>query len=181
VVKHIPFLVSFLRWHTEQGYATITHDSVTAYLTEIYATKTKGYATVIRSYLRSFCHYLQTQGIIGEIAFDYKPDKEKEEDPFKLHGVYNYYRYLGVSKTADLAEIKKAYHNKARSLHPDVNQDDPNATNRVMALNKVYDTLKNDQDRLAYDVTMGYVTYDDDYLDSLDLTWHEKEFYFIRI
>ena len=89
---------------------------------------------------------------------------------------------MGISKRADISEIKKAYHSKARTLHPDMNQDDPNATNRVMALNKMYDILKNEADRLAYDVAMGYSDYDDDYLDSLEgISWHDKEFYFIWI
>ena len=67
-------------------------------------------------------------------------------------------------------------------MHPDVNTNDPKANDRVIALNKIYDTLKSDNSRLAYDVTMGYVDYDDEYLDSLeDIIWHDREFYLIWI
>ena len=179
--KQVPFLVDFLLWHNSHNIESITQESTESYITELYSTKAKSYADVIRSYLRSFCAFLSSKEIIPDISFDTRP-KGKTEDPTKLHKVFNYYKYLGISKRADLSEIKRAYHNKARTLHPDMNQDDPNATNRVMALNKMYDILKNEADRLAYDVAMGYSDYDDDYLDSLEgISWHDKEFYFIWI
>lgn len=181
ITKHTPFIVDFLVWHKENGKESITQESTNNYLSHLYSIKTKSYADVIRSYVRSFCAYLTQCGLCSTIAFKEK-HKGKEDSPLQLHKVYNYYKYLGVSKDADLSDIKKAYHSKARSLHPDVNQDDPKATDRVVALNKMYDILRSENDRLAYDVTMGYVDYDDEYLDSLDgISWHDKDFYFIWI
>lgn len=180
--KHQPFLVEFLLWHKTNSYEAITQESTEAYLAQIYSSKTKSYADVIRSYIRSYCTYLSGKGFILDISFDSKKQSGKSEDPLRLHKVFNYYKYLGVSKKAGTDEIKKAYHKKARSLHPDVNQDDPNATLRVTALNKMYDTLKNESTRIAYDVAMGYSDYDEEYLDSLEgVAWHDRDFYFIWI
>lgn len=42
-------------------------------------------------------------------------------------GECNYYRMLGVPKTADAAEIKKSYRKLAMRCHPDKNPDNPAA------------------------------------------------------
>lgn len=39
----------------------------------------------------------------------------------------DYYHVLGISKTADEKEIKKAYRKLAKKYHPDTNQGDKNA------------------------------------------------------
>lgn len=180
VTKHVPFLVEFMLWHKLKNLQSITQETTSTYIKHLYSTKTKSYADVIRSYLRSFCTYLLDNGYGEEISFDNRP-KGKEEDPLKPHKVFNYYKYLGVPKTADLDTIKKAYHNKVRLLHPDLNQDDPKATDKVTSLNKVYSVLKNNLDKLAYDVTMGFVEYED-YMDNMDdIVWHDKKYYFIWV
>ena len=48
------------------------------------------------------------------------------EDPMKVDGIGHYER-LGITQQADNKEIKKAYRNKAKELHPDKNKDDPDA------------------------------------------------------
>lgn len=181
ITKQVPFIVDFLVWHKDKHLVNVTQETTNTYLEELYQNKSKSYADVIRSYLKSFCVFLNEKGLSDFISFSTR-HKGREEDPNKLHKVFNYYKYLGIQKSAEIAEIKKAYHNKARSLHPDVNTNDPKANDRVIALNKIYDTLKSDNSRLAYDVTMGYADYDDEYLDSLeDIIWHDREFYLIWI
>ncbi len=63
----------------------------------------------------------------------------------------DFYKTLGVDKSADTAEIKKAYRKLAMKLHPDQNKDDPKAEEQFKAINEAYDILKDEQKRAAYD------------------------------
>lgn len=62
----------------------------------------------------------------------------------------DYYKVLGVSRTASLAEIKKAYRRLARKYHPDVSKE-PNAEAKFKQLGEAYDVLKDEEKRAAYD------------------------------
>lgn len=53
-----------------------------------------------------------------------------------------YYKILGVEKNADLADIKKAFRRRAKSLHPDINQK-IDAHERFILLNEAYEYLIN--------------------------------------
>lgn len=61
------------------------------------------------------------------------------------------YEILGVEPTASNRELKKAFMIKARQLHPDKNQDDPNATEKFQELNEAYEVLKDPERRKIYD------------------------------
>ena len=63
----------------------------------------------------------------------------------------DYYETLGVIKGADAAEIKKAYRQKAKELHPDRNTDDPNAEAQFKEANEAYEVLKDENKKAAYD------------------------------
>lgn len=60
------------------------------------------------------------------------------------------YDLLGVSKTATSAEIKKAYHKLARSLHPDVNPDKA-AAEKFKKVSAAYEILSDPEKRKNYD------------------------------
>ncbi len=66
----------------------------------------------------------------------------------------DYYDRLGVSRTADDNEIKKAYRNLARKYHPDVNKE-PGAEDKFKEINEAYSTLSDAQKRAQYD-QMGH-------------------------
>lgn len=63
----------------------------------------------------------------------------------------DYYETLGVSKTATVDDIKKAYRRLARQHHPDVNPHDKEAEARFKEINEAYQILSDQEKREIYD------------------------------
>lgn len=63
----------------------------------------------------------------------------------------DFYEVLGVSKTANEADLKSAYRKLAMQFHPDRNPGDQEAETRFKEINEAYDCLKDGQRRAAYD------------------------------
>jgi DnaJ-class molecular chaperone len=61
------------------------------------------------------------------------------------------YEVLGVSKSANGAEIKGAFRKLAKKLHPDANKHDPKAAARFAELNAAYEILGEEKKRKAFD------------------------------
>jgi curved DNA-binding protein CbpA len=64
--------------------------------------------------------------------------------------VADYYKLIGVSRTATQAEIKSAYRRLARERHPDVNQA-ADAEREFALIAHAYRILSNPQERARYD------------------------------
>ncbi len=63
----------------------------------------------------------------------------------------DYYYILGVSKNATAEEIRKAYRQKARKLHPDLNPNDKEAQIKFQELNEANEVLSDPEKRGKYD------------------------------
>ena len=63
----------------------------------------------------------------------------------------DYYEVLGVSKSADATEIKKAYRKLALKYHPDKNPGDKEAEEKFKEAAEAYDVLSNEEKRHRYD------------------------------
>ncbi|MDU0370616.1 J domain-containing protein [Hymenobacter endophyticus] len=63
----------------------------------------------------------------------------------------DYYKTLGVEKTATKDQIKKAYRKLARQYHPDVNPNDAEAERKFKEANEANEVLSDDEKRQKYD------------------------------
>jgi len=62
----------------------------------------------------------------------------------------DYYKVLGVSKTASAADIKRAYRKLSLKYHPDKNPS-PDASSKFAEIATAYDVLSDEEKREAYD------------------------------
>ncbi|MBW2977355.1 molecular chaperone DnaJ [Candidatus Woesearchaeota archaeon] len=63
----------------------------------------------------------------------------------------DYYKILGVEKTATKEEIKRAYKKLAKKYHPDLNKDKPDAADKFKEINEAAAVLADDEKRNQYD------------------------------
>lgn len=63
----------------------------------------------------------------------------------------DYYKILGLEKTATTEQIKKAYRKLARQYHPDLNPNDKEANKKFQQINEANEVLSDPEKRKKYD------------------------------
>ncbi|MFN2120273.1 MAG: DnaJ domain-containing protein, partial [Anaerolineales bacterium] len=63
----------------------------------------------------------------------------------------DYYKILGVERSASADQVRKAYHKLAMQYHPDRNPGDKHAEERFKEINEAYQVLSDQQKRARYD------------------------------
>lgn len=77
---------------------------------------------------------------------------QKAETALKQSKTKNYYKILGVSRTATLKEIKKSYREGALKWHPDKNADNVEEAEKMFQdISEAYEVLSNEENRAKYD------------------------------
>lgn len=71
----------------------------------------------------------------------------------------DFYSVLGVSRSADAAEIKKAYRKLAKKYHPDTHAGDKNAEERFKEITEAYEVLSDPEKKKRYD-QFGHAAFD---------------------
>lgn len=69
------------------------------------------------------------------------------------------YSILGISRSADQTEIKAAWRNVAKKLHPDQNRHDPQAQSRFTEAGRAYELLKDPEKRRRYDEMLNRTSF----------------------
>ena len=71
----------------------------------------------------------------------------------------DYYEVLGLDKSADDSQIKKAYRQLAKKYHPDMNPGDAEAEAKFKEVNEAYAVLSDSEKKAKYD-QFGHAAFD---------------------
>lgn len=68
----------------------------------------------------------------------------------------NHYQVLGLTMHASQEDIRNAFVNLSKQVHPDTNPDDPNNHDKFVRINEAYSVLSKITSRREYDVSLAY-------------------------
>ncbi len=69
--------------------------------------------------------------------------------------MYDFYKILEISRDASLDDIRRAYRNKAKLVHPDVNNS-PKANEVFAVVSEAYEVLTDERKRYLHDAQLNY-------------------------
>ncbi|KAJ6255922.1 hypothetical protein Dda_9381 [Drechslerella dactyloides] len=111
-------------------------------------------------------HSEHISGIMGSSFSNQNPDEHESTGATKPGSgamKQDFYTLLGVERTADQDEIKKAYRRKALELHPDKNVNNAEAATQLFSeVQAAYEVLSDPQERAWYDSHREQILRDDD-------------------
>lgn len=87
----------------------------------------------------------------------------------------NYYKILQVPKNASRAEIKRAFRDRAKKIHPDTGNKSPRTLSAMRELLTAYETLIHDDLRQEYDLRMRSPRKEFDYREFLLARYEDPE------
>jgi hypothetical protein len=112
-----------------------------------------GPSSLLRPSHSSFCprSTISSKSVPGPLL-GYRATRRstKASGLFSVRCEADYYAQLGVGRSADADEIKKAFRAKARKLHPDVNKA-PDAIKQFQEIQQAYEVLSDPQKKSLYD------------------------------
>ena len=89
-------------------------------------------------------------GLLGDRRKERPQTQGRRQGLVGLRAEADFYADLGVSRGTDEKEIKSAFRNKARKLHPDVNKA-PDAQQQFQKIQLAYEVLSDPQKKSMYD------------------------------
>lgn len=99
---------------------------------------------MVKMEIKTHPNLLKTLLVLGVLVAAATAKAEKPED---------YYKVLGISRSASQQEIKQAFRKLAKKYHPDVNKHRQSwAEKEFIKVNKAYETLSNPEKRKLYDM-----------------------------
>ncbi len=70
--------------------------------------------------------------------------------------LYDYYKILDIPRSASQEDIKRAYRNKAKLIHPDINNS-PKANEVFAVVSEAYEILSDESKRYIHDIKLNFI------------------------